>query len=679
MTDFNKIESNDIFLDIVEQQEDKFLIKISCDDIWLSDEARVYPVIIDPNYKDKEINSYLNNKGKYELYNTCNEEGYSHVRLVFFGLPNQLIKVKWSPDYFPEEGVLVAGKGNCKDINLGTITLPYWIQGDYYKGDDSSVYIDLSNSGNFNIPITVKIFGCNCLNGEDSNKSYFHGYIDSFYIYTGYKYELYNKVFEDGCSSVCLKISSSKDNIVLNNFVFSPDFCPEAGVKIAGNFFPGEFANSPNMNVMFFNQYALGLPTGCEITTAAMLVNQYYKTNPIQLLSYLKIGGVLGNDPNRIFIGDPRYSSGYGCYSTPIAEAINKFFSNNKINYKGIAQVGYSLDYFAMNYIEKGKAVAIWVTMNMVQSEKRNNWIAHEHCLLLTGSDSLYYYLNDPMQGRVKYPKWLVQKRYEEMGKHAVVIEISKNITPNTNYKTKIKPIVNNIKNLEHKTNNNIKSNCEIPSYKINNNYCFNYDRNKAFNYMKKYAEKRKNPIYFDFNLLFSGNCANFVSQCLVAGGFHQTEKWHYNPNFMGKTSLNTFILTLSKKLSTDEKVKKRLEIATASWSAAKDHYEYWKTMSVFPIQEITSEKDIVRVLNESKNSGHPIQVGDLLYFVKKNKKNKIVKVHHATIIFAVKNDNIIYSSNTKDKLEGDLKEFLSDKKNKDIVFVVILKNTYCI
>ena len=98
-----------------------------------------------------------------------------------------------------------------------------------------------------------------------------------------------------------------------------------------------------------------------------------------------------------------------------------------------------------------------------------------------------------------------------------------------------------------------------------------------------------------------------------------------------------------------------------------------------FSIEKITSIEDIKNVLNKAKISGHPIQVGDLLYFVKKNKKNKIVKVHHATIIFAVKNDNIIYFSNTEDKLEGDLKEFLSDKKNKDIVFVVILKNTYCI
>jgi len=269
MTDANKIESNAIFLEIVEQKEDKFLLKILCDEIWLSDKDRIYPVIIDPNYKDKEINSNLNyegvyystvelketsssiylniedmgsktikvsvygfiegklfkncthkreyfvlNKDKYELYNTCNEEGYLYARLVFLGLPNQLIKVKWSPDYFPEEGVLIAEKGNCKDIPLGTITLPYFTQGEYYKGGDSSVYIDLSNLGNLNTPIIVKILGCDCLNGADGNKSYFHGYINFFTIYTGYKYELYNMIFEHQCLRMGLYINSPQGNII---------------------------------------------------------------------------------------------------------------------------------------------------------------------------------------------------------------------------------------------------------------------------------------------------------------------------------------------------------------------------------------------------------------------------------------------------------------------------------
>ena len=47
----------------------------------------------------------------------------------------------------------------------------------------------------------------------------------------------------------------------------------------------------------------------------------------------------------------------------------------------------------------------------------------------------------------------------------------------------------------------------------------FGYDRNKAYAYAKKYAFNY-NPNYADYNSL-GGDCANFVSQCLIAGGFN--------------------------------------------------------------------------------------------------------------------------------------------------------------
>ena len=71
--------------------------------------------------------------------------------------------------------------------------------------------------------------------------------------------------------------------------------------------------------------------------------------------------------------------------------------------------------------------------MNMVETYKSSTWFtsrgwytwtACEHCLVLTGYDSTYYYFNDPLNanGRVKYKKSLVNKRYTELGKQAVVV-----------------------------------------------------------------------------------------------------------------------------------------------------------------------------------------------------------------------------------------------------------------
>lgn len=57
------------------------------------------------------------------------------------------------------------------------------------------------------------------------------------------------------------------------------------------------------------------------------------------------------------------------------------------------------------------------------------------------------------------------------------------------------------------------------------------YDRIKAVDYAKEWALKR-NPNYYDFSGI-GGDCTNFISQCLVAGGgvfnFDYVKGWYYN------------------------------------------------------------------------------------------------------------------------------------------------------
>ena len=48
--------------------------------------------------------------------------------------------------------------------------------------------------------------------------------------------------------------------------------------------------------------------------------------------------------------------------------------------------------------------------------------------------------------------------------------------------------------------------------------YSFSYNAQKAVNYAKRWALDR-NPDYYDYSGM-GGDCANFVSQCLIAGGF---------------------------------------------------------------------------------------------------------------------------------------------------------------
>ena len=56
------------------------------------------------------------------------------------------------------------------------------------------------------------------------------------------------------------------------------------------------------------------------------------------------------------------------------------------------------------------------------------------------------------------------------------------------------------------------------------------YDREKAVMYARKYALQR-NPLFFTFEGI-GGNCTNFVSQCILAGGcvmnFTPVYGWYY-------------------------------------------------------------------------------------------------------------------------------------------------------
>lgn len=181
------------------------------------------------------------------------------------------------------------------------------------------------------------------------------------------------------------------------------------------------------------------LPTGCESTAAAMVLNFYgAEISPSEFASawlecsedfYTYNGVFYGPDPNMVFAGDPFSSAAYGCFSNPIANAINR--NSQKLSAEVI--IGKRLDELCESYIANGKPLLIWATMAMKKSYSGKSWttpegstftwIAGEHCLVLVGFDERFYYLNDPMSGSlVAYPKETVQKRFDELGSQAVLI-----------------------------------------------------------------------------------------------------------------------------------------------------------------------------------------------------------------------------------------------------------------
>lgn len=180
-------------------------------------------------------------------------------------------------------------------------------------------------------------------------------------------------------------------------------------------------------------------PTGCESVSAVMAC-QYAgisitpntfidKYLPKASFTY-KNGNLVGYHPNDVFMGNPYTNNGFGCYAPCIEKAINKFLPDSCTM---VNTTGKSLSSLCRTYIDKGVPVVMWATMYMVEpgkgatwilkdTGKTFQWISHEHCLVLTGYDSEYYYFNDPLDGQVKYKKNLVETRYKQMGSQSLVV-----------------------------------------------------------------------------------------------------------------------------------------------------------------------------------------------------------------------------------------------------------------
>lgn len=182
-------------------------------------------------------------------------------------------------------------------------------------------------------------------------------------------------------------------------------------------------------------------PSGCEVVSATMLLQYYgYEIFVDQYVDkYLdmstiesKDGILMAEDPNDYFIGDPRSSYSYGCFAPVIVKSMNKILDGGK---KAENITGTSLEVIAENYIKKGIPVLIWATIEMEppsegtdwllkSNGRRYHWIGGEHCLVLVGYDETSYYFNDPYanNGLVAYKKEVVEQRYEDLGKQAIVV-----------------------------------------------------------------------------------------------------------------------------------------------------------------------------------------------------------------------------------------------------------------
>lgn len=189
-----------------------------------------------------------------------------------------------------------------------------------------------------------------------------------------------------------------------------------------------------------------GIPTGCEaVSTVAVLRHLGIRISVDRFIEdflpcqdfYRKNDRVYGADPHEYFAGSPYKTASLGCYPKVILKALNNM---KNANYPGMDNLHFkdvsSFDIKALltNYIDFNIPVIFWVTIDMKQpydgmkyaleDGTAYTWTAQEHCTVLCGYDKDSYYLMDPLKDGeiIAYPRNIVETRYKELGKYALVV-----------------------------------------------------------------------------------------------------------------------------------------------------------------------------------------------------------------------------------------------------------------
>ncbi len=195
----------------------------------------------------------------------------------------------------------------------------------------------------------------------------------------------------------------------------------------------GTAGKSKLINAPFISQVG-SYPTGCESVSTVMALQHSGLNISVDdfIDSYLEKGSANSFDPNICFGGDPKSTSGMGCYSPVIAKAAKKALIGKRTTVKLVS--GLSLKELCEEYIDRGVPVIVWATIDMQKAatgkkityeDRIIQWISPEHCLLLVGYDEDNYIFNDPQKSAAAtyYTRNASENAYCALGCQAVVIE----------------------------------------------------------------------------------------------------------------------------------------------------------------------------------------------------------------------------------------------------------------
>ena len=190
-------------------------------------------------------------------------------------------------------------------------------------------------------------------------------------------------------------------------------------------------------NVVYMNQYP-ELPTGCEVTALAILMNQSgFNVTKEELANKItkrnvptyKNGKLYGESPHNAFIGNPYSKSSYGVFLGPIIELMGYYMDDYRIE----DLTGKSFEDI-LTVVESGRGVMVIATSNLVEptasvkwvlpNGEEFTWLANEHSMVIEGYNEKSVFASEPRNGKlVEYDRKLFKKRWEQMGSQAVAIK----------------------------------------------------------------------------------------------------------------------------------------------------------------------------------------------------------------------------------------------------------------
>lgn len=189
-------------------------------------------------------------------------------------------------------------------------------------------------------------------------------------------------------------------------------------------------------NIKHISQYP-ELPTGCEVTALAILLNHSgVGVSKLELANKIKKapkpvyrnGEYSGEHPNNAFIGNPYSVDSYGVFMNPIIDLASNYIDILRIDNMQDATFDSILD-----RVRSGIPVMVITTRDLVapkydkywtlENGNKFTWPSYEHSMVVVGYDSSTVYVSDPTYGKlVGYSRDRFEDMWNRLGKQALCI-----------------------------------------------------------------------------------------------------------------------------------------------------------------------------------------------------------------------------------------------------------------